>query len=60
MAYEQITRYHQDAAAREERAAADALCEASYHVHHTLAELHRSEAAKRSSITDALRVPFGD
>lgn len=60
MAYETITRHHRDAVLREERAAASAACEESYRCHSALAELHRREAYERASITDTLRIAFGD
>lgn len=60
MVYETITRHHRDAALREERAAGSAACEESYRCHSTLAELHRKEADMRASITDTLRIVFGD
>lgn len=60
MAYEEMTRHHKDAALREEQAAASAVCEESYRCHSALADLHRKEAYKRASITDTLRIAFGD
>jgi hypothetical protein len=60
MVYEHMTRHHEAAALREDQAAAKAACDQSFRCHSTLAGLHREEAAKRGSITDALRIAFGD